>query len=77
MAKKRKAAFNSRPFFRFLVGLLHEVVNACGDDAQPDALAAFAATLRQLQPVACPAFAFAWLELASHRLFMPKLLMVR
>lgn len=37
-------------------------------------LTAFANALHALQPARLPGFAFAWLELASHRMLMPKLL---
>ena len=40
-------------------------------------LAAFASAFHALQPAACPGFAFSWLELVSHRAFMPKLLLVK
>lgn len=40
-------------------------------------LAAFASAFHALQPAACPGFAFSWLELVSHRSFMPKLLLVK
>ena len=38
-------------------------------------LTAFSNTLHTLQPQRLPGFAFAWLELVSHRMFMPKLLL--
>ena len=40
-------------------------------------LAAFASALHALQPAVCPGFAFAWLELVSHRSFMPNLLLAK
>jgi hypothetical protein len=39
-------------------------------------LTAFANAFHALQPLKIPAFSFAWLELVSHRSFMPKLLTV-
>ncbi|CAN0456980.1 unnamed protein product, partial [Ectocarpus sp. 8 AP-2014] len=40
-------------------------------------LAAFTSAFHALQPAVCPGFAFSWLELVSHRSFMPKLLLVK
>lgn len=40
-------------------------------------MAAFASAFHALQPAVCPGFAFAWLELISHRAFMPNLLLVK
>lgn len=74
---ERGPAFNSRPYFRFYLGLLAELSPA--DDqvgAQFNTLCAFSLALTQLQPMRAPAFAFAWLELVSSRYFLPKLLMV-
>jgi len=40
-------------------------------------LAALADTLHTITPARIPPFAFAWLELVSHRMFMPKLLLTK
>jgi CCR4-NOT transcription complex subunit 1 len=40
-------------------------------------LAAFASAFHVLQPSTAPGFAFAWLELISHRMFMPALLLAK
>ena len=45
------------------------------DSSHPQVLAAFASVLLALQPMRVPGFAFAWLELVSHRCFMPRLLL--
>lgn len=45
------------------------------DTLQPQMLYAFAAAFEALRPSRVPGFAFAWLELVSHRSFMPKLLL--
>jgi CCR4-NOT transcription complex subunit 1 len=44
------------------------------DSSHPQVLAAFASALLALQPLRVPGFAFAWLELVSHRCFLPRLL---
>jgi CCR4-NOT transcription complex subunit 1 len=70
--------FNQRPYFRILFNILT-------DSAQPtdifpehavimESLLPFADTLHELNPCKVPGFAFAWLELASHRFFLPKML---
>lgn len=76
-ADAKLMAFNPRPYFRLLVDLLAEL---SGQDASPDSnslqvLLAFANALQALQPIRVPSFSFAWLELVSHRLLMPKLLL--
>lgn len=75
------STFNSRALFRLLLLLLqetahfHEQPSATGDNAAPlGPCVAFAHCLLALQPLRVPAFAFAWLELASHRFLMPTLL---
>ena len=40
-------------------------------------LGAFANAFHALRPQAAPSFAFAWLELISHRHFMPALLLAK
>jgi len=73
------APLDSRPYFRLFVDLLHDF-NAF--DPQLDAnninvLTAFAIAFNMLQPSVVPPFAFAWLELISHRMFMPALLLAK
>ena len=73
---ERNVAFNARPYFRALAGLLNEMhaPNDALDSSHPQVLAAFASAFLALQPLRVPGFAFAWLELVSHRCFMPRLL---
>lgn len=69
------SSFSARPFHRLLVTLLRELT---GGDSEPltlPTLAAFGNTLLALRPNRVPSFAFAWLELAAHRNFMPRLLL--
>lgn len=47
------------------------------DLIRPQVLTTFAAGFLVLQPTRLPGFAFAWLELISHRMFMPKMLLVK
>jgi len=73
---ERGAAFNPRPYFRALCGLMMEMhaPDSTLDTGHPQVLAAFASALLALQPLRVPGFAFAWLELVSHRCFLPRLL---
>ena len=73
---ERNVAFNARPYFRALAGLLNEMYAPDNslDSSHPQVLAAFASAFLALQPLRVPGFAFAWLELVSHRCFMPRLL---
>jgi len=69
--------FNQRAYLRLFGSFLFEL-NAPDptlDPIQPQVLSAFAAAFLALQPSRLPGFAFAWLELISHRMFMPKLLL--
>ncbi|ONK63797.1 uncharacterized protein A4U43_C07F19040 [Asparagus officinalis] len=75
-AEQRKSYFNPRPYFRLLVNCL---IDLSGPDAGFDGpnlqvFVLFANAFHALQPLKVPGFSFAWLELVSHRTFMPKLL---
>jgi len=70
---ERQANFNQKPFHRLLLRLLLDLTDVAGD-----AVAfSFADVLIAVQPRLLPGFAFAWLELASHRQLMPRLLEVK
>lgn len=70
-AAARADAFNGRPYFRILLGLICELAPA--EPGSPEELpsmkmlAAVAVTLEGVQPIRVPGFAFQWLELISHR----------
>lgn len=76
-AAARAEAFNGRPYFRVLLGLICELAPA--EPGAPEELpamkmlAAIAVTLEGVQPVKVPGFAFQWLELISHRFAPPTL----
>ncbi|XWS60105.1 hypothetical protein CRYUN_Cryun07bG0005900 [Craigia yunnanensis] len=75
---EKKASFNTWPYFRLFVNWLLDLVSphAVLDGANFQVLIALADTFHALQPLKVPAFSFAWLELISHKSFMPKLLTV-
>ena len=68
--------FNQRGFFRLLSSILcdwHDFGSE-GDASDRDMLLVFADNFLMLTPYHFPAFAYSWLMLISHRLFMPSLL---
>ncbi|KAI7885612.1 Not1-domain-containing protein [Lichtheimia hyalospora FSU 10163] len=69
--------FNQRPFLRLFTCLLSDL-HAAEQQLLPvyfGILTALSNTFYTLQPSSFPGFSFAWLQLISHRLFMPKLLL--
>lgn len=69
--------FNQRPFLRLFTCLLSDLHGA-EQQLLPvyfGILTALSNTFYTLQPSSFPGFSFAWLQLISHRLFMPKLLL--
>ncbi|KAG0608479.1 hypothetical protein M758_8G108900 [Ceratodon purpureus] len=74
---ERKANFQPRPYFRLFVTWLVDF-NAADpilDSSNFQVLTTFGTALLALQPLQVPGWSFAWLELISHRMFMPKLLL--
>ncbi|CAK8992992.1 CCR4-NOT transcription complex subunit 1 (CCR4-associated factor 1) [Durusdinium trenchii] len=71
---------DQRPYFRLFLNLQQDMVSlydseGVGEEVTLSMLSAFAEVYhRVLQPNMVPGFAFAWLELVSHRSFLPKLL---
>ncbi|CAA7270173.1 unnamed protein product [Cyclocybe aegerita] len=69
--------FQQKPFFRFfssLINDLHSIESHLGP-VYFQLLIAISDTFSSLQPTYFPGFAFSWMCLISHRLFMPKLLL--
>ncbi|KAL1548658.1 transcription regulator [Salvia divinorum] len=75
-AEERKASFNPRPYFRLFVNWLLDLcsLDPVFEGANFQVLTALANSFHAIQPLKVPGFSFAWLELVSHRSFMPKLL---
>ncbi|KAK2981457.1 hypothetical protein RJ640_017479, partial [Escallonia rubra] len=75
-AEEKKASFNPRPYFRLFINWLLDLsaLDPVFDGANFQVLTALANAFHALQPLKVPGFSFAWLELVSHRSFMPKLL---
>ena len=71
--------FDQRPYFRLFLNLLQDlnVPDPVLDSSNPRVLAAFATVLHALQPAVTPGFAFSWLELVSHLLFKPNVVVAK
>lgn len=75
--EQRQQQFNQRPFLRLFTSLFSDL-HAAEQQLQTiyfPILTSMSNTLNTLQPTHFPGFTFAWLQLLSHRLFMPKLLL--
>lgn len=78
-----EAFLDQRPYFRLFLNLQQDLIEAYEVEGLPEEhevalLATFADVyLRVIPPSKLPGFSFAWLELISHRCFMPKLLRCR
>eukprot|EP00164_Ancoracysta_twista_P003199 GFYU01004267.1.p1 GENE.GFYU01004267.1~~GFYU01004267.1.p1 ORF type:complete len:672 (+),score=268.94 GFYU01004267.1:49-2016(+) len=75
----KKDRFNQRPYYRFFSTLLNHLqsVESQNEDNNYSLLLTFASVFHGLQPLRIPVFCFAWLELISSRMFMPKLLLAK
>lgn len=76
---RKKEQFNQRPWLRLFANMVHELntPDPSLDSNNPHALIAFSMCFHRLRPSRVPGFAFAWMELISHRMFMPKLLLAK
>lgn len=70
------ARFQQRPFFRLFSSVMHDLhaARASLQGVYGRALLTVAHSLSTLQPLFFPGFAFSWVSLVSHRMFLPKLL---
>jgi len=68
--------FNQKPYFRMLCNLVLEV-SATDETVSFQVCTGFTHAFHLLRPTVAPGFAFAWLELVSHRNFMPRLLLLK
>ncbi|KAF8510218.1 Not1-domain-containing protein [Hysterangium stoloniferum] len=75
--EERGVDFQQKPFFRFFSSLLHDLhtIESSLQSAYLLLLVAICDTFNTLKPAHFPGFAFSWISLISHRLFMPKLLL--
>lgn len=76
--KSPTTKWDQRPWFRLLLNLVIDL-NKPGpvlEPIRPAILNVFGAAFHVCQPLVVPGFAFAWLELVSHRHFLPNLLLL-
>ncbi|KAJ8055344.1 CCR4-Not complex component, Not1-domain-containing protein [Yarrowia lipolytica] len=67
--------FNEKPYFRLFSSILCELSEAELSAESRDAIyLCLAETFKLIQPMAFPGFAFAWMTLISHRMFLPKMM---
>ncbi|CAJ1359970.1 unnamed protein product [Effrenium voratum] len=72
-AKEKGEEFNQRVWYRLLMNLMLDT--ACNSqDMSWKILQGFADTYLALNPVRVPNFAYAWLDLISNKMFMPRIL---
>jgi CCR4-NOT transcription complex subunit 1 len=71
-------AWDQRPWFRLLLNLTVDMnsPDVLLDTMKPGILGVFGTAFHVIQPLVVPGFAFAWLELVSHRSFFPSLLLL-
>ena len=76
-AHQLKTPWDQRPWFRLMLEMLTELTQNDQnlDPIKGGMVAMFGSAFHVLQPLVVPGFAFAWLELISHRLFIGNLLL--
>ena len=76
--KQKLTHFNQRPFYRFFARVLTMLFTTDSPiKDNPEFQIVFTSILHELCPINYPAFAFAWLEIISHHLFLSGLLKLR
>ena len=70
--------WDQRPWFRILLNLVIDLntPSQALDPISYGVLSVFGSAFHVIQPLVIPGFAFAWLELVSHRMFLSNLLLV-
>ena len=78
-AKTSGQKFDQRPWFRLLLNLIQDLnlPDPQLDSISLQILGVFGSALHVVQPCVLPSFSFAWLELVSHRMFLPNLLLAK
>jgi CCR4-NOT transcription complex subunit 1 len=73
------AKWDQRPWFRLLLNLVMDLNSPSPvfDPISYGILSVFGRAFHVVQPLVIPGFAFAWLELVSHRMFLSNLLSVK
>ncbi|KAG4096458.1 Not1-domain-containing protein [Neocallimastix lanati (nom. inval.)] len=76
--EKQKLSFNQQPYFRLFSSILYELEKIEKNIQQIyfQILLSISNSFHSLQPLSVPGFTFSWLQLISHRSFMPKLILL-
>eukprot|EP00850_Spirogloea_muscicola_P021681 SM000258S09097 [mRNA] locus=s258:124363:135751:+ [translate_table: standard] len=76
-ADERKGAFNPKPYFRLFLIWLTDLNTGDPPSEAVDfqVMTSLGTAFLNLQPIRVPGFSFAWLEVISHRAYMPRLLL--
>jgi CCR4-NOT transcription complex subunit 1 len=71
--------WDQRPWYRLLLNITVDMnsPDPMFDSIQNSILAVFGGAFHVSQPLVMPGFAFAWLELVSHRIFLPNLMLLK
>ena len=79
VSKASNIKFDQRPWFRLLLNLVQDLnlPDPQLDSISLQILGVFGSALHVVQPCVLPTFTFAWLELVSHRMFLPNLLLAK
>ena len=79
--KTRREQFDQRPYYRLLSNLSQDLgLPDASQEPSPAViplLVTYSQAYSMLVPTAVPGFAFSWLQLISHRYFMPQLLLIK
>lgn len=75
----QSAKWDQRPWFRLFLNLVLDLNSPSStlDPISYGILSVFGSAFHVVQPLVIPGFAFAWLELVSHRMFLSNLLLVK
>jgi len=78
-SKRERVRWDQRPWFRLLLNLVMNLNSPSStlDPISYGILSVFGSAFHVVQPLVIPGFAFAWLELISHRMFLSNLLLVK
>lgn len=76
--EKQKLSFNQQPYFRLFSSILYELekIEKSIQQVYFQILLSISNSFHSLQPLSVPGFTFSWLQLISHRSFMPKLILL-
>jgi CCR4-NOT transcription complex subunit 1 len=74
-----KQLMNQKPYFRLFSALIQDLCypESSLETIEVDILMALGRTFHNLQPARVPVFCFSWLQLVSHRMFMPAVLLTK